>query len=217
MSVRIFLADDHAILRQGLRSLLEGEKDFEIIGEASDGDQALEGITALQPDIAILDILMPGTNGLQVTRRVAGLTNVIILSMYSNLAYVADAMQSGARGFVLKDATATDLVQAIRDVLKGRVYLSEPFNGEMIAEYQEKLRSSQSRSSAQLTPRERQVLQLVAEGRSSAEVAVLLRISPRTVEIHRAHLLHKLDLKTPADLVRYAIQEGLIPAALKND
>lgn len=217
MSVRIFLADDHAILRQGLRSLLEGEKDFEIIGEASDGDQALEGITALQPDIAILDILMPGTNGLQVTRRVAGLTNVIILSMYSNLAYVADAMQSGARGFVLKDATATDLVQAIRGVLKGKTYLSEPFSPEMITEYQEKLRSSQSRSSAQLTPRERQVLQLVAEGRSSAEVAVLLRISPRTVEIHRANLLHKLDLKTPADLVRYAIQEGLIPAARKND
>ena len=216
MSVRIFLADDHAILRQGLRSLLESEKDFSVVGEASNGEEAAKQILALKPDIAILDILMPGMNGLQVTRKVAVSCKVIILSMYSNLAYVSEAMQSGARGFVLKDSTATDLVQAIRNVLNGKVYLCQPFSEKSIAAYNEKLHSSENFSSVQLTPRERQVLQLAAEGKSSQEIAALLKISPRTVEIHRSHLLHKLGLKTPAELVRYAIQEGLIPVSLQK-
>lgn len=210
MPVTILLADDHAIVRQGLRALLETNDEYKVIGEAGDGIQALDQVAQLNPQITILDIMMPGLNGLEVTRQIHARTKVIILSMYKDESYVATALQNGAMAFVLKDATSTDLITAIRSVLMGRRYLCQPFTEEKIKSYQEKYASTTRSSLEQLTNRERQVLQMVAEGFTTAEIAGKLHISPRTVEIHRAHIYEKLGFHNQAELTRFAIQQGMI-------
>ncbi len=211
----ILLADDHAIVRQGLRVLLEAEPDFTIVGEAGDGLEALRLLEKLQPAVLVVDVIMPALNGLEVTRQVSRRfpqTRVVVLSMHANEAYVLEAFRNGAIGYVLKCSTIADLVKAIREAIAGRRYLSPPLSDQQIESYAQKARSTQLDRFETLTAREREVLQMVAEGCTSAAIAHRLFVSPRTVEVHRAHLMRKLELHTQTDLIRYAIARGILPA-----
>lgn len=210
----ILLADDHNIVRQGLRALLQSEPHFRLIGEASDGIEAVRLAERLKPDVLITDVMMPGLNGLEVTRQVTKMlprTRVIILSMYTNDAYVLEALKNGALGYVLKDSQAADLIQAVKEVLAGNRYLSPPLSERALELYLRKVESVPEDPYELLTSREREVLQLVAEGRTSAEIAGRLFISPRTAEGHRANLMRKLGLQTNADLIRLALKRGILP------
>lgn len=213
--VRILLVDDHPVVRQGLRALLEAEKNFLVIGEAGEGLAAIEATERLDPDVLVVDLMIPNLNGLEVTRRVkrgSPRTKVIILSMHSNEAYVVEAFKNGASGFVLKDSSAQELVHSINEAAEGRRYLSPPLSERAIEIYiQEKTRSSSLDAYDTLTGREREVLHLASEGNSNAQIAEMLFISPRTVETHRANLMRKLSLHTQADLIRYAIKRGILP------
>jgi two-component system response regulator NreC len=210
----IVLADDHHIVRQGLRVLLEAEPDFHVVGEAGDGLETTQLVERLQPDVLVLDLMMPGLSGLEVVRQVgerSPKTRVVILSMYADEAYVLEALRNGAAGYVLKKSTADELVRAVREVMAGRHYLSPPLSEHAIDAYLQKAKESALSPYAMLTTREREVLHLVAEGHTNTEIAARLSISPRTVEMHRANLMRKLDLHTQADLIRYALQRGILP------
>lgn len=210
----ILLADDHNIVRQGLRALLESEPHFRLVGEASDGIEAVRLAERLKPDVLITDVMMPGLNGLEVARQVSRSlpnTRIIILSMYTNDAYVIEALKNGANGYVLKDSEASDLIQAVKEVISGNRYLSPPLSERALELYMQKLESAPSDPYELLTTREREVLQLVAEGKTSAEIANRLFISPRTAEGHRANLMRKLGLQTNADLIRFALKRGILP------
>jgi len=214
----IILAEDHHIVRQGLRALLEAEPDIQIVGEAANGLEAAQLAESRQPDVMIVDLMMPGLNGLEVTRQVAQRsphTQVIILSAFENEAYVTEALGSGAAGYVLKKSSAADLVQAVREVVAGRRYLSPSLSERAIeayVRYVQQVRDSDLDPYETLTPREREVLHLAAEGHTNAEIAERLSISPRTVETHRANMMRKLGLRTSTDLIRYAMQRGILPA-----
>ena len=213
MSVRILLADDHQMLRQALRILLEAEADLELIGEAGDGLQALAAVEADEPDVLLLDLMMPGLNGLDVLRQVSRRfprTKTIMLSMHADESYVLKALQNGAAGYVLKQADVADLLRAVREVMSGRHYLSPPLTERAIEEYVERANSETLDAYDTLTDREREVLQLTAEGHTSAETGALLHISSRTVESHRAHILQKLGLKGQKELVRFAVERGMV-------
>lgn len=210
----ILLADDHNIVRQGLRALLQSEPHFRLVGEASDGIEAVRLAERLKPDVLITDVMMPGLNGLEVARQVSRSlpnTRIIILSMYTNDAYVIEAFKNGANGYVLKDSEASDLIQAVKEVISGNRYLSPPLSERALELYMQKLESAPSDPYELLTTREREVLQLVAEGKTSAEIANRLFISPRTAEGHRANLMRKLGLQTNADLIRFALKRGILP------
>ncbi len=210
----IVLADDHHIVRQGLRALLESEPNFRLVGETGDGLAAVRLAEKLQPQILITDVMMPGLNGLEVTRQVrkaAPQTRVIILSMHANDAYVVEALKNGAVGYVLKDSQASDLVQAVKEVAAGRRYLSPPLSEREIELYIKKVEHAPEDPYESLTNREREVLQMAAEGRTSAEIAERLFISPRTAEGHRANVLRKLALQNHTDLVRFALKRGILP------
>jgi DNA-binding NarL/FixJ family response regulator len=215
MSVRILLADDHPIVREGLHRLLEAEPDLAIVAETGDGLQVEPLAVSLQPDVLVLDLMLPGLGGLEIVRRVRRRlpeTRVVVLSMYGSAAYVADALAGGASAYVLKKSTAAELVAAIRSALAGHKYMDSSLSVEDI----ERQRSRAGRSVdpyESLTRREREVLHLVGEGLSSAEIAPRLGISPRTVEMHRRHLVRKLQLTGQAALARYALQRGLQPPA----
>jgi len=209
--ITVLLADDHIVVRQGLRSLIDSQEDFQVVGEASNGQEALEMIRQLKPQVSVLDLMMPGLNGLEVTRQVWRMTQVLILSMHANEAYVIEALRKGASGYVLKDATATELIQAIRVVVSGQRYLGSPFSDRAIAAYIERVKTGSLDPYDTLTTREREILQLVAEGHNSTVIAERLSISPRTVEAHRASLNRKLDLHSHADLIRLAVKKGLLP------
>ena len=210
----ILLADDHNIVRQGLRALLQSEPHFRLVGEASDGIEAVRLSERLKPDVLITDLMMPGLNGLEVTRQVTKLLpqiRVIILSMYTNDAYVLEALKNGALGYVLKDSQAADLIQAVKEVIAGNRYLSPPLSERALELYLQKVESVPDDPYELLTTREREVLQLVAEGRTSSEIATRLFISPRTAEGHRANLMRKLGLQNNADLIRFALKRGILP------
>jgi two-component system, NarL family, response regulator NreC len=212
--ITIVLADDHHVVRQGLRALLEAEADFSVVGEAGDGLEALQRVEQLNPNVLVLDVMMPGLNGLEVSRQLnkhSPHTHVVVLSMYSNEAYVLEALGNGASAYVLKDSNSGDLVHAVREVAAGRRYLSPPLSDRAIEAYQEKAKAASLDKYETLTTREREVLQLSAEGHTSAEVAARLGISSRTAETHRSNLMHKLALHTQADLIRYALRRGIIP------
>jgi len=212
--ITILLADDHTMVRQGLRALLEEETGFSIVGEAKDGPETIALTESLRPDVLVVDLMMPGVGGLevmrQVGRRVPG-TRFVVLSMYANEAYVVEALRSGAMGYVLKDTGAEELVRAIRHVAQGGRYLSPPLSESSLEAYLERVRGGGAEDT--LTPREREVLQLAAEGRSNAEIAERLFISPRTAETHRANLMRKLGLHSQAELIHYAFQSGLVPVS----
>jgi DNA-binding NarL/FixJ family response regulator len=210
---RIVLADDHSVMRQGLRALLQMEAGFTIVGEASDGNTAVELVEQLKPDVLVVDLVMPGLGGLDVLREVrrrSPATRVVVLSMHANEAYVQEALQNGASGYVLKDSEATDLIQAIRQVVAGRRYLSAAISERAIHAYSRKAGTGTLDLYETLTNREREVLRMVAEGRTSPEIAERLYIGVRTAETHRANLMRKLGLRSQADVIRFALRRGLI-------
>ena len=211
MSLSILLADDHPVVRQGLRLLLEAEPDFVVIGETGDGLAVPALVRELLPDVLVLDLMLPGLGGLEVTRRVhreAPKTQVVILSMHANAAYVAEALESGAAAYVLKKSTAEALATAIRAAAQGHTYLSAPVTWEMVEAHRRQA-GRQLDPYHTLTRREREVLHLVVEGQTSAESAARLGLSPRTVEMHRRNLVQKLGVSGQAALVRYGLQRGL--------
>jgi DNA-binding NarL/FixJ family response regulator len=210
----IVLADDHHVVRQGLRSLLEAEPDFSVVGETGDGVEAAQLVERLQPDVLVLDLMMPGLNGLEVTRQVSQRsprTRVVILSMHADEAHVLEGLRAGAVAYVLKESTSAELVRAIREAVAGRRYLSPPLSERAIEVYMQKVESTVLDPYETLTAREREVLHLVAEGYTNAEIADRLFISRRTVETHRANLMRKLGLRTQTDLISYALRRGILP------
>lgn len=210
MSLRVLIADDHPIFTEGLRSLLEKEE-FEVVGAASDGRQAVKLTEHHRPDVAVLDLAMPLLNGLNAAREIAKLspdTKTIILTNYAEEQYVLDALYAGVNGYVLKTRSAADLVQAIREVSRGALYLSEGVSRDVLQSF----RANEAVMKEPLSARERQVLQLIAEGQSTKEIAAELGISVKTVETHRRRLVAKLDIHETAGLVRYAIRRGYVQA-----
>jgi len=210
--ITIVLGDDHQVMRQGLRSLFEREGDFEVIGEAGDGIGTIRQVESLQPDVLVLDLMMDGINGLEVTRQLCERcprTSVVILSTQSNEAYVAEALRAGAKAYVLKESSFEELVQGIRKAATGQHFLSLALSERVIEAYLRK-RDAPMDPYETLTTREREVLLLVAHGQSNAKIADRLVISRRTVEVHRAKMMHKLNLGNQIELVRYALQRGIL-------
>jgi len=213
-TITIVLADDHRIVRQGLHALLKAEADFDVIGEAGDGLKVLDLVRKLNPDVVVLDLMMPGLNGLEVARQLSKQTpntKIIILSMYDDEGFVLEALSNGVSAYVLKDAGSTDLIQAVREVRAGHRYLSPPLSDRAIEVYEQMTKAGTMDKYETLTTREREVLHLSAEGHTNNEIAVRLGISVRTAETHRSRLMHKLDIHTQADLTRYALRRGIIP------
>lgn len=212
MTLRVVLADDHPVVRQGVAALLASEPDMEVVGQAERGEEVPALVEALQPDVVVLDLMMPGRGGLDVARELARRwpkSHVLVLSMHDNEAYVLEALRSGASGYALKQAQPVELVRAVREVGAGHRFLSPPLSERAIEAYAR--REGQSADPYDdLTPREREVLRLVAEGHTNAAIGEQLFISPRTVETHRANLMKKLALRSQAELVRYAVRRGLI-------
>jgi len=212
--IRILLADDHGLVRKGLRLLIESQEGMEVVGEACDGREALKLAGELKPEIAILDIAMPNLHGIDAAAQLAkrgDKVRVIILSMHSDESYVVRALDAGARGYLLKDSAEEDLVQAIRTVAQGRPYFSPAISATLLEDY---IRTLHQRGLTDtydlLTDREKEVLQLLAEGKSNKEVAALLNLSPYTVETHRTNLMQKLNLHNTAEIVLYAVRKKII-------
>lgn len=214
MPVSIVLADDHAVVRRGVQSLLESEPDFSVVGVAENGLETVRLVERLKPDVLILDLMMPGLSGLEalrVLRERSPRTRTVILSMYSSVAFVTQALQSGATGYVLKGCTEESLVRAVKEAALGRRFLSPPVTEIALNAYIEQSKTAGFDPHETLTPRQREVLQMVAEGKTSAEIAESLNISPRTVENHRCTLMQKLGLQNQTDVIRHAMRHGLIP------
>ncbi len=213
MSISIFVADDHAIVRQGVRSLLETQGDIEIVGDADNGRDAVSQVIQLQPDVAILDIAMPKLNGLsaaQQIREVCPPVQIIILSMHATTEHIFHALKAGARGYLLKESAVAEIVDAIRAVYAGRLYLSKKISDRVIHDYiNQREMAEMATPLSRLSQREREVLQLVVEGKTNTEIADILSISPRTVDTHRSRMMHKLGLDNLPQLVKFAIQHGL--------
>jgi len=211
--VRILLADDHALVRRGVRLILDNEPDLTVVGEAGDGAEAITMARAERPDLAILDIAMPRLTGLQAARELSRLMpdlRILILTMYDNEQYFFEALKAGASGYVLKSVADRDLVEACRAAVRGEPFLYPGAVASLIRNYLDRVRDGESIPAKAITDREEEILKLVAEGNSSKEIADLLFISVKTVERHRANLLAKLGLKDRLELTRYAIRAGLI-------
>jgi len=210
--VTIILADDHKLVRQGMRSLLTAQPDFEVIGETNDGQEALKLIETLTPDIAILDVMMPNLNGIETARLAiqhGTRTRIIFLSMHANATYAVRALQSGALAYVLKDSDFSEMLQAIENVMEGRRYLSTAIADEV---FEMLLNADKGKDDSLeiLSPRECEILQLIAEGNTNVVVAEKLSLSVRTIESHRSNIMRKLRLASHSDMVKYAINKGLI-------
>jgi DNA-binding NarL/FixJ family response regulator len=213
--IRIVLADDHPIVRQGLRALLETEPDLAVVGETGDGLDALALVERLEPDILVVDVMMPGIGGIEVTRQVArrrGSTRVVVLSVHSEEVYALEAFRNDASAYVAKGASAAELLVALREVAAGRRYLSPPLADKAVEHYAEKAKAGPADLYGTLTTREREFLCLAAQGLTNAEVAQRLGISSRTAESHGAHVLRKLRLRSRCELVRYAVAKGIVSA-----
>jgi len=212
MSIRIIIADDHKIVRNGLRSLIEKELDIEVIAEADNGRNAIRIALELAPDVVIMDIAMPDLNGIEATRQIIAAlpgTKVIALSMHADKRYVMEMLKAGASGYVLKDNAYEELASAIRTVLGNRTYLSPQVAEIIIGDYVKLAQTANDSVFSLLSAREREVLQLLAEGKSTARIAESLYISVKTVETYRQHIMEKLNIRSIAELTKYAIREGL--------
>jgi DNA-binding NarL/FixJ family response regulator len=212
--VRVVLVDDHTVIRAGLRALLERHPDIEVVGEASDGREAISIAESLKPEILIMDVAMSGMNGIEATRQIVAKNlgvSVVILSMHSDESYVLRALKAGARGYLLKDSAEADLINAIRSMREGKSYFSPAVSRILLEDYVRTLRHRGEEDSYELlTAREREVLQLIAEGRSNKDVAAVLNLSLYTVETHRTHIMQKLNLHTVPELILYAVRKGIV-------
>jgi len=212
MSIRILIADDHKVMRQGLRALLEKEDDMEVVGEAENGRQAVKSAENLSPDVVVMDIGMRDLNGIEATTQIIERcrgTKVLALSMHSDRRFAAGMLRAGASGYLLKDGAFEELANAIRRVAAGEVYLSPSIADVVVSDYVERLARSDASAFSTLTPREREVLQLLAEGHSTKQIASQLRVSAKTIETHRQNVMEKLGIRSVAELTKYAIREGL--------
>ena len=211
MSIKVFLADDHSVVREGLKLLLETEPDIKVVGDAANGRDAVSKIAKLRPDVVIMDISMPELNGIEATRRIVEVcpyAKVVILSMYSTAEHIFQAFHAGAYGYILKESAGSEVVKGVRSVNAGRRYLSEKISDIMIDDYIIRRRVEETKSPlARLSRRE--ILQLIAEGKTSLEISVILFVSPKTIETYRSRLMHKLDINDLPNLVKFAIQHGL--------
>ena len=212
--IRIVLADDHTVMRNGLRLLLERQPDFEVVGEAADGRKTVEVCEALKPDAVVLDIAMPNLNGIEAARQICAKvpkTAIVILSMHSDEGYVLRALKAGARAYLLKDSAEADLINAIRVVTEGKAFFSPAISRMLVDDYVHRLQQRGVEDSYELlTTREREILQLLAEGKSNKEVANVLNLSLYTVETHRGNMLQKLNLHSVPELILYAVRKGVI-------
>jgi DNA-binding NarL/FixJ family response regulator len=212
--IRILLADDHTLVRQGLRKLLEERPDWEVIAEAGDGREAVRLAEQHKPDVAILDVAMPLLNGIEATRQIARRvpnTRVLVLSMHADEAYVTQILQAGATGYLLKDSADVDLLKAVEEAAHGRSFFSPAIARVMLDDYVRQLADKGVTDRYEsLSEREREIFQLIAEARTNKEIAALLNVSPSTVETHRAHIMEKLDLHSAAEIVLYAVRRGVI-------
>lgn len=213
-AIRILLADDHQIVRQGLRRILEENPEMEVVGEASDGRQAVQMALETKPQVIVMDLSMPQMNGMEAIRQLSKRlpsAKVLVLSMYSDESYVVQVLEAGATGYLLKDSADTDLMQAVLAVHSGKSFFSPLISRILLDEYVRQLQEKGVTDRYELlTEREREILQLVAEGKTSREIAELLNISASTVDTHRAHIMEKLDLHNPYEVVLYAVRKGLI-------
>ena len=214
MATRILLADDHQIVRQGLKSLIQQNEGFEVIAEASDGRAAVQLAADLEPDVIVMDVGMPGLNGIEATRQIAAKepdAKVVALSMHSDRRFMGEMLKAGAKGYLLKDAAFEELATAIRSVIADKIYLSPRIADVVVDDYVRHAGEHTGHPSAfaKLTPREREVLQLMAEGRATKEIAMDLKVSIKTVETHRRQIMEKLNIYSVAELTKYAIREGL--------
>lgn len=212
MTIRVFLADDHAVVRDGLRFLLEAAGDITVIGDAANGREAVQRVTRLRPDVAVLDVAMPELNGIEATRQIlerAPEVKIIILSMHSAAEHIAGALKAGARGYLLKESAGVEVAQAVHMVQHGQRYLSAKITSTLIDDYLSQ--STEWRDPLErLTSREREILQLVAEGRTSNQIAQQLNLSIKTIDTYRSRIMHKINVTDLAGLIRFAIQHGLI-------
>lgn len=214
MSIKVVLSDDHKIVREGLRALLEKESDIEVVGEARDGRAAINMVDDLSPHVVVMDVLMPDLNGVEATRQIINKypnIKVIGLSMYTDKRFILSMLKAGALGYLLKDCASEELVQAIRSVSVGKHYISTTISNIIIEDYVHKVQLEDSHLLNVLTPREQEVLQLLAEGNTTREIASLLSVSMKTVETHRMQIMKKLNMHSVAELTKYAIREGLTP------
>lgn len=212
--MRVMITDDHALVREGLRSLLEGEPDIEVVGEATDGEDAVNKAQEIQPDIVLMDITMPGMNGLEATTRIRENNpdiKILVLTMHQSDDYFFKFLDAGASGYFVKGGSSSELITALRAVWKGEVYIHPTMTRKLLSDYMQRVRSGDDKETYDgLTVREREILQNVAEDRSNQEIAELLMISPATVQTHRAHIMAKLGLHSRAELIKYAIRRGFI-------
>jgi DNA-binding NarL/FixJ family response regulator len=211
--LRILLGDDHTVVRQGLRKILEARSDWQVVAEAGDGREAVRQTFSAHPDVAVLDIGMPRLNGIEATRQITRRSNVrvLILSMHTDEGYVTQALQAGAKGYLLKDSADIDLIRGVADVAAGKSFFSPAVAKIMLDDYVRRLADKGVLDRYEsLSEREREIFQLVAEGHSNKEIADVLSVSPATVETHRSHILQKLDLHNTAELVLYAVRHGVI-------
>jgi len=212
--IRILLADDHTVMRRGLRLLLESQPEFSVVAEASDGRQAVQQAEATQPDVAVMDIAMPNLSGIEAAQRIATAlpnTAIVILSMHSDEGYVLRALKVGAKGYLLKDSAEGDLIEAIKAVHQGKTFFSPEISKMLVEDYVREIRTRGAEDSYDLlTSREREILQLLAERKSNKEIAAALNLSPYTIETHRRNLHEKLNLHSLAELILYAVRKGVI-------
>jgi len=212
MSIKVLLADDHKITREGLRSLIDKQPDMEVVAEAEEGRTAVCLVRELSPDVVIMDVTMPDLNGIEAAKQIVGEfanVKIIALSMHSDTLYVSEMLRSGASGYLLKDCAFEELARAIHAVMAGKTYLSPVISGVVVDDYLHRLSKTEFSDSAVLTNREREVLQLMAEGKSTKQIALKLHISIKTVETHRRQIMNKLDIHSVAELTKYAIRKGL--------
>jgi len=209
--IRILIVDDHSIVREGLRALIERQAHMEVVGEAENGQEAVSLAEELEPDLVVMDINMPGLNGIDATRKIRGMlpeSKVIALSMHTGKRYVTEVLRAGASGFLLKYSASKELIPAIESVIKNKPYLSSGLDALVIQAFVEQFSLSQKPERSELTSREREVLQLIAEGHSTKSIAAQMFVSTKTIETHRSKLMKKLDIHSIAALTKYAIREG---------